>query len=739
VVVAFLATLLAQPASAGVVQFTVNVHDDSGSPMPARVLVRDAGGKSCVPPVAVTENIGPDTWFASGGSSRLDVPAGHYHVEVERGPEFVPMSADVDVPSNGSTDLALHRWVDLSARGYRSGENHLHVAPALVRPLMDAEALDYGSSLQWWNGPKFSAPAAPDPRVTFNDVEVENAWGAVYCIGLNAPMTLAWNSSRANVAFIDEARTKGAVVCYQGGWSAEALVDALLGKVDVINIGDNLFHRHKFMPRSRYSNVVGAPDLPVYPDTADGMQQLATESYYRLLNCGLHLAAGGGSATGVKSNPAGYNRAYVRVPRDATAREFLAGWRAGRNFVTNGPMIFLTASREGDPAVAETGDTMALPVAGGRVHVHVDAAWYAPLRSVQVVVNGGVVAQSTNGTPIDATVDVKQGSWIAALATAEEPGSDAELARYRQTSRLGGEEPTRLRFAHTSPIYVTVAGAGARVERSLAEANRLLDGFARFADATASEAYRAEIQQAIASARQNLNAPTAPKPPAANSAIIPAKKEGTWLKRHEEFVEEARRGGIDLLFLGDSITDFWRENNPRRGGRPVWDREFAPLHAANFGIAGDRTQNVLWRITHGELDGISPKVVVLMIGTNNTGFEHDKVTVRNTPAQAVEGVTAIIRELRTRLPHAKILLLAVFPKGDKPGGRGRLDVAAINREIVALNDPPMVRFLDIGPSFLGPDGTISADVMADFGHPTLKGYEIWAAAMKPLLHNLMNE
>jgi lysophospholipase L1-like esterase len=231
-------------------------------------------------------------------------------------------------------------------------------------------------------------------------------------------------------------------------------------------------------------------------------------------------------------------------------------------------------------------------------------------------------------------------------------------------------------------------------------------------------------------------------PPAAsgacNTAVIPAPKDGAWLKRHDGFVAEAKRGGIEVLFLGDSITDFWRETNPRRGGRAVWDREFAPLHAANFGIAGDRTQNVLWRIQHGELDGLAPKVVVLMIGTNNIGFEHDKKTLRNTPAEAAAGVTAVVRELRRRLPRTKLLLLGVFPKGDQPSGAGRANVAAVNRLIAGLDDGRQVRFLDIGASFLAPDGTLSADIMADFGHPTLKGYEIWAAAMKPLLRHLLD-
>jgi lysophospholipase L1-like esterase len=677
--------------------------------------------------------VGPDAWFACGGDSRLDVAPGHYRIEVERGPEYLTAAESITLAANTAHEIRLHRWIGLAARGYRCGENHLHVPPQQLPVLMQAEALDYGSSLQWWNGPRFSAEPA-DPRFTVFDAEVENAWGAVYCVGLARPLSVPWNPARANLAFVDAARAEGAFVSYQGGWSAEALVDALLGKVDAVNIGDNLFHRHKFMPRARYSNVLGAAGLPVYPETAEGMLALATESYYRLLNCGLRLAAGAGSATGVKSSPAGYNRAYVQVPEGATAREFLEAWRAGKNFVTNGPMVFLTVSG------ARPGDTIALPASGGRIHVHVEAMSAFPLQSVRVVVNGRTAATSTRGD-LDVDIDVKEGAWIAALATAEEPMSDADRARYLQTSRLGGEEPTGFHFGHTSPIYVTVGGAGARVESSLREASLLLEAFAAFAQKTAAPEFRNEIADAIAAARTRLESPAAAATvsSARNTAVIPVPKDGAWLKRHEGFVTEAKQGGIEVLFLGDSITDFWRETNPRRGGRAVWDREFAPLHAANFGIAGDRTQNVLWRIQHGELDGLAPKVVVLMIGTNNTGFEHDKKTLRNTPAEAAAGVTAIVRELRRRLPRTKILLLGVFPKGDKPGGAGRVNVAAVNRLIAGLDNGRQVRFLDIGASFLARDGTLSADVMADFGHPTLKGYEIWAAAMKPSLRQMLDD
>ncbi|HZI33251.1 MAG TPA: platelet-activating factor acetylhydrolase IB subunit [Candidatus Binatia bacterium] len=217
-----------------------------------------------------------------------------------------------------------------------------------------------------------------------------------------------------------------------------------------------------------------------------------------------------------------------------------------------------------------------------------------------------------------------------------------------------------------------------------------------------------------------------------NTATNPVPRAGKWMARHEGFVQQAKRGDINLLFLGDSITDHWRDR-----GSNVWNEYYAPLHAANFGISADRIQHVLWRIEHGELDGIDPKVIVLMIGTNNTGKERDHKTIRNTPPEVIEGVTAIVHELRTKLPESKILLLAIFPR-DKPDSPFRGQIKEINAGIAPLGDDKMVTYLDIGPKFLEPDGTlIPGAMLPDMLHPTAKGYAIWAKAMKPTLDAMM--
>jgi lysophospholipase L1-like esterase len=209
----------------------------------------------------------------------------------------------------------------------------------------------------------------------------------------------------------------------------------------------------------------------------------------------------------------------------------------------------------------------------------------------------------------------------------------------------------------------------------------------------------------------------------APATVTPAPRPGSWMQLHEKFLAEAKQGNIDLLFLGDSITQGWH-------GNAVWKRFYGPRHAANFGIGGDRTEHVIWRLQHGEVDGIHPRVVVLMIGTNNSRD--------NTSVEIFLGVKAIIEELRKRLPDSKILLLGVFPRGEKPNGlREKLD--DVNDQISKLDDGKSVFHLNIGKAFLNPDDTISPDVMPDYLHLTAKGYRLWADAMEPTLWKLLDE
>lgn len=209
-----------------------------------------------------------------------------------------------------------------------------------------------------------------------------------------------------------------------------------------------------------------------------------------------------------------------------------------------------------------------------------------------------------------------------------------------------------------------------------------------------------------------------------NTATKPAPRDPNWVKRHDGFVEIAKKGGVDLLFLGDSITDGWRG-----GGKTVWESKFAPLKAANFGIGGDRTQHVLWRLQHGELEGIKPKLAVLMIGTNNLGSNKDE--------EIADGVKAIVDELHKDTPETKLLLLGVFPRGMKADDQNRARIKHINSIISKLDDGQKVVYLDIGDKFLEADGTLPKSIMPDSLHPNGKGYEIWAEAIGPKVQEML--
>ncbi len=200
-------------------------------------------------------------------------------------------------------------------------------------------------------------------------------------------------------------------------------------------------------------------------------------------------------------------------------------------------------------------------------------------------------------------------------------------------------------------------------------------------------------------------------------------------QRHKQFVERAKKGDVDVLFLGDSITQGWEGKD----ATPIWKKNFDPLKAANFGIGGDQTGHVLWRLTEGkELEGIQPKVAVIMIGTNNTRL--------HTAEQIAGGIEAIVKEINKQRPETKILLLGVFPRSGKATDPIRAKIKEINKTIAKLDDGKRVVFLDIGDKFLEPDGTITREVMMpDNLHLLGKGYQIWADAITPTLEKMLKQ
>jgi len=204
-----------------------------------------------------------------------------------------------------------------------------------------------------------------------------------------------------------------------------------------------------------------------------------------------------------------------------------------------------------------------------------------------------------------------------------------------------------------------------------------------------------------------------------------------WLPRHLEKLEEirslqAQHQDCELIFIGDSITHNWEKD-----GVNVWKQRYGKYHALDLGFGGDRTENILWRLQHGEVDGIHPKVAVLMFGTNNTGERGED------PRTTAAGIKRNIDELRRRLPDTKILLLAIFPRDEKPDSRLRKLNEQVNAIISGFADGKKISFLNINQAFLAANGVLSKDIMPDLLHPNERGYEIWADAMEPELQRLM--
>ena len=230
------------------------------------------------------------------------------------------------------------------------------------------------------------------------------------------------------------------------------------------------------------------------------------------------------------------------------------------------------------------------------------------------------------------------------------------------------------------------------------------------------------------------NAAVAPAPPAAvatkvNTAIVPVPRTGGSVKRQSLVLQRAKdnQGACDVAFIGDSITEGWEGS-----GKNVWQKYYSTRKCLDFGVGGDRTQHVLWRFENGQLDGVKPKAVVLMIGTNNSnGNDYNE-------AEILEGVQAIVKQIRSRLPETKILLLAIFPRAETfSSQRGK--ILQVNQALAKLDDGKNIFSVDFGSQLIEADGSISKTVMPDHLHLSERGYEIWAQAIEPKLKQLLGE
>jgi beta-glucosidase len=202
-----------------------------------------------------------------------------------------------------------------------------------------------------------------------------------------------------------------------------------------------------------------------------------------------------------------------------------------------------------------------------------------------------------------------------------------------------------------------------------------------------------------------------------------------WMPRHEaKLLEKSQMEKVDLVFLGDSITHAWEDK-----GQQVWLQHYAKRNALNLGFSGDRTENVLWRLQNGEVLGIDPKLLVLMIGTNNTGHRQDH------PEETALGIKHILELLKSQLPNTKVLLLAIFPRGATNDDPLRKINDEINAIIKDFDDGKDVHYLNINHLFVDENGNLSQSVMQDLLHPNQEQYTVWADAMEPEIKRLMAE
>ncbi|GIW86835.1 MAG: hypothetical protein KatS3mg108_1159 [Isosphaeraceae bacterium] len=208
---------------------------------------------------------------------------------------------------------------------------------------------------------------------------------------------------------------------------------------------------------------------------------------------------------------------------------------------------------------------------------------------------------------------------------------------------------------------------------------------------------------------------------------VPTERpEAYWRTIREGFLRYPERERVELLFLGDSITDGWDDN-------PTWRRYYAPRRAAHFGIGGDRTQHLLWRIQNGELSGMNPRVIVVLIGTNNIGSD--------PPDQIAAGIRKVVAAIRNACPQSRVLVIGVLPRGRsnvRSAQRAPLDPrpAQINSLLSDLDDGENVRVIDVSPAFLV-DGEPVKSLMPDFLHLSESGYRALAEAIEPTLASML--
>jgi hypothetical protein len=437
----------------GRVEITV-VDKATGKAVPCRIHLKDAAGKPQHPPKL-------PFWhdhFACPGAARLELPPGTYTYEIERGPEYRPGTGSLTLGAKGTLALTvrLERLTDLSAEGWWSGELHVHRPVEDMDLLLRAEDLHVAPVITWWNDQNRWAKQEPpaDPLVRCDGDryyhvlagEDERAGGALLFCNLPRPLAIAGAGREypSPLTFVEEARRhRGAWVDVEKPFWWDVPVWLASGQVDSIGLANNHMCRDRRYESEAWGKPRDARRLP--PPLGNGYW--TQEIYYHLLNCGLRVPPSAGSASGVLPNPVGYNRVYVHLGPDFSYARWWEGLRAGRAFVTNGPLLRVTAAGE------LPGHVFTAPAGRGmRVEIRARLTARDPVRCLEVIKDGRV----------ERAVPFAEWSKTGSLGTLDFGESGWFLVR------VIADNPKTFRFASTAPYYVEV-GEARRISKTSAQ------------------------------------------------------------------------------------------------------------------------------------------------------------------------------------------------------------------------------------------------------------------------------
>lgn len=439
----------------------ITVRDKkSGQPAPCRIHLKDSAGKPRRP-----EGVpfGFDH-FVVPGKAQLDLAPGKYTLEIERGPEFVRIAETFEVKNDADLKLTydMTRLIDLSAAGWWSGELHVHRAVEAIELLMRAEDLHVAPVITWWNTKNLwdNKKLPADPLVRFDQTrfthsmagEDEREGGALLYFGLKRPLAIGTKNREfpSPMKFVEEARKEARLTDDEVWidiekpfwWDVPLWLSS--GQMNSIGLANN----HMCRDRMYENEAWGKPRIVERFPAPRGNGYWTQEIYYHALNCGLRVPPSAGSASGVLPNPVGYNRVYVHLDKELTYADWWRGLRAGRSFVTNGPLLLVKADGQypGHVFTAEKGK----PV---KLDLRVELTTQDPIRAVEIIKNGEV----TRRVPFeDATksgslgpIEFTESGWFLVRAVADT----------KQT----------FRFASTAPYYVEIGPVKDRVSKASAE------------------------------------------------------------------------------------------------------------------------------------------------------------------------------------------------------------------------------------------------------------------------------